>query len=134
MNSPQPRRPRLRNLWLQAIVLYGVLAVALYFYLTLFKDALVDDAFITLRYVKTLRSSGTWGFFAGYVSNTATSPLNVLLLTLASTMTPTPIDAVIWLTLAELLVLAMFLRGIGRLLSLDLFAALAFLSLVLNPW
>src|SRR5262249_34337045 len=88
---------------------FFLLAVVLFFYLSLFRDALIDDAFITLRYVKTLVTDGTWGFFPGYVSNTATSPLNVLLLSGVSMVTRSPVDAVIWLTLIELLVLALLL-------------------------
>jgi hypothetical protein len=42
--------------------------------------ALVDDAFITLSYARTLALHGQWGVVAGIPANTATSPLQVLLL------------------------------------------------------
>ncbi|MGI8612479.1 MAG: hypothetical protein ACR2KL_00795, partial [Nocardioidaceae bacterium] len=42
--------------------------------------ALVDDAYITLSYARTLAFHGQWGMMPGYQANTATSPLNVLLL------------------------------------------------------
>jgi len=117
-----------------AWALYLALTVALYFYVSLFRNVLVDDAFITLRYVRTLHASGTWGFFPGYTANTATSPLNVLLLTLMSLITGSDLGAVVWITVVELLILAQFLRGIGNRLGLPLFGWLAFVSLVVNPW
>ena len=52
-----------------------LLVVILYFYLNLFANALTDDAFITLRYVKTLLHTGTWRFLTGYVTKAVTSPL-----------------------------------------------------------
>lgn len=42
--------------------------------------AMVDDAYITLTYARTLGLYGEWGVYPGVASNTATSPLNVLLL------------------------------------------------------
>src|SRR5262245_27591672 len=117
-----------------SLVLYLSLTAALYCYLSLFKNVLVDDAYITLRYVRTLQTNGTWGFFPGYTSNTATSPLNVLLLTLMSLLTGSPVNAVIWLTLIELLVLAYFLKVISDSLALPLFGPIAFVALVTNPW
>ncbi|WP_132421805.1 hypothetical protein [Pseudonocardia endophytica] len=42
--------------------------------------AMVDDAYITLTYARTLGIYGEWGVYPGVPSNTATSPLNVLLL------------------------------------------------------
>jgi hypothetical protein len=115
-------------------IAFAFLAIALFLYLSAFRDALIDDAYITLRYVKTLAATGTWGFFPGYVSNTATSPLNVLLLTAVTVVTRSPLDAVIWLTLIELLILALLLRGIGRVLGLDVFGWVAFATFVFNPW
>ena len=61
-------------------VAFPVLVLILYLYINLFANALTDDAFITLQYVKTLLSTGTWGFLPGYVVNAVTSPLNVFLL------------------------------------------------------
>jgi hypothetical protein len=54
--------------------------VAFFLFYRLFQNALIDDAFITLDYVKTITRSGEWGFFPGHVTNTATSPLNVIIL------------------------------------------------------
>ena len=41
---------------------------------------MVDDAYITLTYARTLGLYGDWGVYPGVPANTATSPLNVLLL------------------------------------------------------
>jgi len=54
----------------------GALVGAVVFALT--SRSLVDDAYITLTYVKTLGLHGQWGMVEGLSSNTATSPLNVL--------------------------------------------------------
>jgi hypothetical protein len=117
-----------------SLAAFVVIAVALFAYLSLFKGAFIDDAFITLRYVKTLSESGTWGFFPDYVSNTATSPLNVLLLTIVNGMTRSPVDAVVWLTMTALIASALLLRGIASILKLPLFGWLAFTALVFNPF
>jgi hypothetical protein len=53
---------------------------ALFAFLSLFHEIYVDDAFITLSYARTFAESGVWGMHAPFVSNAATSPLNVLLL------------------------------------------------------
>ncbi len=41
---------------------------------------MVDDAYITLTYARTLGLYGDWGVYPGVPANTATSPLNVLVL------------------------------------------------------
>jgi hypothetical protein len=92
----------------------ALLAVGLALYLLLFRDALIDDAFITLSYVRSLMTSATWGFYPGHVSNTATSPLNVTLLTLVSLVVRDPVAAVFVLTWLEFLAMALCIRGIGR--------------------
>lgn len=42
--------------------------------------ALIDDAYITLAYAKNLVVHGHWGLIPGVEANTATSPLNVVLI------------------------------------------------------
>ncbi|MFE0019667.1 hypothetical protein [Amycolatopsis sp. NPDC059021] len=46
----------------------------------LVRRSLTDDAYITLSYAKNLAVHGTWGMVPGEAANSATSPLNVLLL------------------------------------------------------
>ena len=41
---------------------------------------LIDDAYITLSYAKNLAFHGHWGLIEDGTANTATSPLNVLVL------------------------------------------------------
>lgn len=115
------------------LVLWLLLAAVLYLYLMLFKDALIDDTFITLNYVKTLTTSGIWGFYPAGTTNTATSPLNVILLSLVTFLSRSPVESVFVLTVLEWIALAFFLRGIGRVLALRWFAAIAFPALVFNP-
>jgi len=116
-----------------AIARFALLAAGLALYLLLFRDALIDDAFITLSYVRSLMTSATWGFYPGHVSNTATSPLNVILLTLVSLVTRNRVAAVFVLTWLEFLAMALCIRGIGRALALPWFAPLAFTAMVTNP-
>lgn len=61
------------------------LAMALIFLLV--KDSLTDDAYITLAYAKNLALDLHWGLIPHEVSNSATSPLNVLLVGAATTLT-----------------------------------------------
>ena len=46
----------------------------------LVKDSLTDDAYITLAYAKNLALHLHWGLIPQEVSNTATSPLNLIVL------------------------------------------------------
>ena len=57
--------------WLPALAAVVVFTVA--------RDSLIDDAYITLGYARTLAEHGQWGLVPGIPSNTQTSPLNVLL-------------------------------------------------------
>jgi hypothetical protein len=103
-------------------------------YLALFSNALTDDAFITLRYVKTLITTGTWGFLPGHVVNAVTSPLNVFLLSFMGIFFGPTIQAVLWLS-AFVLACTAFLLGE---ISLQLFQSrwigyAAAVALILNP-
>jgi hypothetical protein len=54
-------------------------AAALIFGLIL-RRHLLDDVYITLSYARNLAEHFHWGIVSGQVSNTATSPLNVMAL------------------------------------------------------
>lgn len=71
---PAPPAPR----WSAAVLpaAAALLAAAAF---ALVRGALIDDAHITLAYVRTLALHGEWGVSPGLPANTATSPLNVLL-------------------------------------------------------
>jgi len=111
-----------------------LLVVILYFYLNLFANALTDDAFITLRYVKTLLNTGTWGFLPGYVTNAVTSPLNVFLLALAGFFLGPTVNAVIWLSAGILALTTVLLIRISLFLfETRIFGYLAAGTLIFNP-
>jgi hypothetical protein len=106
----------------------------LYFYLRLFVNAIIDDAFITFCYVRTLRGSLTWGFYAGHPTNTATSPLNVIILAVVDLFTGSPLDAAVWTALIGLTLSAvMLVRISARLFETEVFGYLAALALAANP-
>ncbi|MFN8626093.1 MAG: hypothetical protein U0587_08955 [Candidatus Binatia bacterium] len=114
----------------------GLLALwpLLVVYLSCFRRSLIDDAFITLQYASTLRHHLHWGFFPDAVTNTATSPLNVVLTALAGTVVPDMVDAAIWLASVEALVLAACLGLLSRrIFGNQYFGALAFLATIANP-
>ena len=112
----------------------GALLPLLVLYLSCFKRSLIDDAFITLQYASTLRHHLHWGFFPGAVTNTATSPLNVVLTALAGVVAPDMVDAAIWLASAEMLTLAVLLVVLSQRIFGDYyFGVLAFLATIANP-
>ncbi|TCP57020.1 hypothetical protein EV191_101972 [Tamaricihabitans halophyticus] len=75
--------PAARSGWSAQSSTLGLVAVAGVFAALVFllvKDSLTDDAYITLAYAKNLATDGHWGLIPQQISNSATSPLNVLLL------------------------------------------------------
>ena len=111
-----------------------LLIVILYFYLKLFANALTDDAFITLQYVKTLLSTGTWGFIPGYVTNAVTSPLNVFLLSFAGFFWGAKVNAILWLSACFLTSIILLLRRISfHLFGRGVFGYLAAGTILFNP-
>jgi hypothetical protein len=126
--QPNPRTVVTR-ITAAAIVFAGIFA-----YVSTFRNALIDDAFIQLKYAHTFATSGTWGFFPGRITNTATSPLNVVLTALFDRLAPSSIDAVVWLTSVEFFLILVFLRlTAATLFGSYYFAALAFVGLIANP-
>lgn len=77
-------RPKLRDTRLPALLSWGPSAAlgamggALVFLAA--HRAMIDDAYITMDYARTLAQHGQWAMEPGHQSNTATSPLNVVLL------------------------------------------------------
>jgi hypothetical protein len=111
-----------------------VALLAIHRYVAIFKDSLIDDAFIQLQYAQTLAMSGTWGFFRDRLTNTATSPLNVVLSALAGLIAPSMVDAIVWLTALEMLaILIFFLLAARKLFDGYAFGAIAFVACVGNP-
>jgi len=96
--------------------------------------ALIDDAYITLTYARTLAEHGEWGLLPGVEANTATSPLNVLLLGGITVVAGDPVGALGVLYVGNALALALALRGLGRAMGLGLRpAVIGTPLLLLNP-
>lgn len=69
----------------------GVVSALLVFVLV--HDALIDDAYITLTYARNVAFHAHWGLISSSISNTATSPLNVLVLAAVTFITRQPVVA-----------------------------------------
>jgi len=93
-------------------------------------SALVDDAYITLDYARSLAFHGSWALEPGHLSNTATSPLNVLLLAVVSTVIRAPVVAVGILLVASLGVLGAALSATCSHLGIRQWSALVALGVV----
>ena len=86
-------RRRTTDAWWWAIP--GALVAAAVFYVA--HRGLVDDAYITLSYARNVAEHLHWGMIPAVESNTATSPLNVMMLavaTLGSVMSSTGVVAI----------------------------------------
>src|SRR5918993_355549 len=83
-------------------------AAPIWLYFQVFREVLIDDTFITLQYARTLRDHGIWGFHPWEVTNTATSPLNVLLTAAISLSVRDLVQATLALATLEALTLLAF--------------------------
>ncbi len=83
-------------------------------YLSCFKYCLIDDTFITLNYASSLRNYGEWGFYPDRVTNTATSPLNVILTACVSLIVRDMRQSAIFLAALEATALFFLLTRISR--------------------
>ncbi len=131
-------RYRSSSRWM-AVTLSGVVAVAvvaaLYLYVASFRFTLIDDAYIQLQFARNLVEHQTWGFLPGRIANTATSPLNVLVMAAVGFVVPSMRDVALWLTALELALTLFVLVRISRRLfdGQRYFGILAFVGLALNP-
>lgn len=119
-----------------APVLAGVSAAcalaALLFWLL--HEALIDDAYITLTYARNLAFHLHWGLLPDQVSNTATSPLNVLVLGAVTFVVRRPVDALGLVYIANAAALTFGLVKLGESTGLGRhFAWVAAPLLLLNP-
>lgn len=95
----------------------------------------VDDAYITLNYARQVGLHGNWGMVDGLQSNTATSPLSVLLLGgLTAVLRSAPVALAV-ATTAQFALAGYWLHGIARALRLGpvAFPLLALATLAVNP-
>ncbi|MFP5021082.1 hypothetical protein [Pseudonocardia phyllosphaerae] len=129
-----PARPRVPDRFAPvAAVLAGLLLGAWVSWLM--HRVPVDDAFITLDFARQFGLHGNWGMVDGLPSNTATSPLSVLLLGgLTAVLRSAPL-AVAVATTAQFGIAGYWLHGVAVRLGLGrwLFAPLALAMLAVNP-
>ena len=120
---------------LRSLLLWIIIAVGLTAYAHLYRDTYVDDAYITLSYARNLSDHLTWGLVPGRIANTATSPLNVILLALTDRLMPgSTVDAVAPLTAATWLLSSLVLVRLSRRLTGTALAGIAAaVGLVTNP-
>lgn len=113
----------------------GLLVVAASFlYVSTFKATYIDDAYIQLQYANNVATHGTWGMFPDRVANTATSPLNVLLLAFFVRLTGDAMTAITWLTTVAFSTIIWLLFLISRrLFDNRYFGAFASIAFVTNP-
>jgi hypothetical protein len=98
------------------------------------RHALIDDAYITVDYARSLAFHGQWALEPGHIANTATSPLNVLLLAALTLVTRDPLLAVGVLLVASLATLGFALSTTVARLGWSRWVAGAALVLVAaNP-
>ncbi|OQO90828.1 hypothetical protein B1813_14980 [Saccharomonospora piscinae] len=122
------------------LVVVGAAAVLAAAIFAVVKDSLIDDAYITLSYAKNLAVHGEWGLVPGMTANSATSPLNVLLLGTLTALTRVTGDAHPVVALGALTVLATAVLAWGwtRLARAYRFpwpvAALGVLVVLSNPF
>ncbi len=110
----------------------AALASAIVFLLA--KSSLIDDTYITLSYAKNLAFHGHWGLVEQSTANTATSPLNVLVLAAVTFIVRDAVFAAGIVFVATQVVLTLGLRRLVDRAGLPAtFAPLAFGLLLLNP-
>ncbi|HEY3894168.1 MAG TPA: hypothetical protein VGL88_02245 [Pseudonocardiaceae bacterium] len=95
---------------------------------------LIDDAYITIDYARTLAEHGQWALEPGHPSNTATSPLNVLLLAGLIVLSGAPVVSVGVLLIASLAATGVALSlSCARVGYSQWFAAMGTGLVVVNP-
>jgi hypothetical protein len=133
--QPEPTRPRGADVWW---AIPGVLVAAAVFYVA--RDALVDDAYITLSYARNVAEHLHWGMIPAEESNTATSPLNVMMLAVATWITAVtgamrPVLGLGILTVALSAAMAFWAAQIARRINVNGAWSLAVLAVVFaNPF
>jgi hypothetical protein len=121
------------RLFLTVVLLLGGTGL-LYLFFNQFRNSLIDDTFITLRYASTLRNYFEWGFYHGWTSNTATSPLNVVLIALFNIFISDVVSAALLLTAVESVGIIVCLFKLSQHeYHNNLFAMVAAIGTILNP-
>jgi hypothetical protein len=95
---------------------------------------MIDDSFITLSYARNLALHGHWGLIELGTSNTATSPMNVLLLAVITFVVRDAVLAAGILYVLCQVAIAVALRRVGSRAGLpSWFSPLAVILLTVNP-
>lgn len=119
---------------LRAGVRWGAIAVLLFLYARIFERTYIDDTYITLQYVRNLADNLSWGFFPGLTTNTATSPLNVVVLAAGAKVTGSALTAVaVMLAIQWTLTLAVLLRISRRITGTSHAGLGTFVIVATNP-
>ena len=133
--SPERARRRVGDLWW---AVPGALVGGIVIYAA--QRGLIDDAYITLSYVRNVAEDLHWGLTPTQESNTATSPLNVMLLVLATwaggvTGELRPVLGLEILTVVLSAAMAVWAAQIARRINVSAAWTLAVLALVFaNPF
>ncbi|MDQ7804440.1 hypothetical protein Q5425_11900 [Amycolatopsis sp. A133] len=136
VTNANPERTIVRDRWLPAA--FGAVLAAAVFLVV--RGSLTDDGYITLAYARNLAVHGEWGIIPGSPANSATSPLNVLLLAALTLVTrvagdPHPVVALGVQAVLCGAALGWAWQRIGRVLALPAAAGLLGAALVLlNPF
>ena len=117
------------------LIAAGGLAMGLVFLLV--RTSLIDDTYITLSYARNVATDLHWGLVPQEVANTATSPLNVLLLAALAFLTGVggdvrPVLALGILSVATVMVLARAWTRIARSLGLPRIVVVLAVAVVLG--
>ncbi|WP_037345135.1 hypothetical protein [Sciscionella sediminilitoris] len=124
------RRPGIRHAWWLPVAV-AVLSALVF---AVAEPTLIDDTYITLSYARNIAFHGHWGLIQDSVANSATSPLNVLLLAALTFVFRNAVVAAGALFVITQVTLALALRAAGRHAGLpERFAPLAILLLTVNP-
>jgi hypothetical protein len=94
---------------LKTILFFTVFFLIVVLFISLFKYSLIDDSFITLSYARNIFTNHIWGMSQNAISNTATSPLNVILLAIIGTLVGNYIDGIVILSSLIILFIIIFL-------------------------
>ena len=117
-----------------ALAELAVLAVLSGIVFLLVRGGITDDAYITLDYARNLAFHGHWGIIRDEVANSATSPLNVVLLAAGTAVTGRPVLALGVMFVAAHLIVAWALRRSARASGLPQWTGILGTALLLvNP-
>lgn len=118
----------------RALLLPAAVAVLSAGVFALVSPHLIDDSYITFAYARNLAFHGHWGLIASETSNTATSPLNVLVLAAFTVILRNAVLAAGAVFVASQVVLALALRRVGARAGLPRwFAPVTMALLTVNP-